>query len=91
MPKADTNHLSLDILMPAQVASTQLERAACLMIEEEGAQFWDSSLDVDCSKKNEGADDVSVSHTQEYIGSPFILIVQATDDTDKYTKTVVIQ
>lgn len=74
MPKADINHLSLDIMMPTHVASTQLERAAFQMTEEEGAQFWDSSLDVDCSKKN-GADDVSVSPTQEYIGSPFILVV----------------
>jgi len=91
MPKADTDHLSLDILKPAQLASTQLERAVCQMIEEEDAQFWDSSLDVDCFKKNEGADDVSVSPTQEYIGSPFILVVQTTNDTEKYTTTMVIQ
>ena len=78
MPKADTDHLSLDILMPTQVASTQLERVACLMTEEENAQFWDSSLDEDCSKQDAVANDVSMSPAQEYHGLPFILIVHAT-------------
>jgi len=45
------------------------------MTEEEGAQFWDSSLDGDCSNQDVGADDVSVFPAQEYIGSPFILVV----------------
>jgi len=36
MPKADTDHLSLDILKPTQLASTKFERAACQMTEEEG-------------------------------------------------------
>lgn len=60
-PKVNIDHLSLDILMPAQMASTQIEKAACEVTKEEGAQFWDSSLDVDCSKEDEGADEVSVS------------------------------
>jgi len=60
------------------------------MTEEEGAQFWDPSLDKDCSKKDAGANDVCVSSTQEYIGFPFRLIMQATDDKDKYTITIVI-
>lgn len=91
MPKADTDHLSLDILMPSQVASTQLERADCQMAEEEDAQFWDSSLDDDCSKQDKGADDVFVSSTHEHIGTTFILIVQAIEDAEKYTVTMVIQ
>jgi len=76
--------------MTAQVASTQIERAACQMTEEEGAQSWNSSLDADCSDKNEGADDVSVSPAQEYIVSSFILVVQTLKDTEKYT-TMIIQ
>ena len=51
----------------------------------------DSSLDEDCSKKDSGADNVSVSSTHEHIGTPFIFIVQATDDKDKYTTTMSIQ
>lgn len=89
--KANTDHFSLDIMKPTQVASTQTEKVTCQMTEEEGAHNWDTSLDVDCSEKNEGADDVSMSPTQEYIGSPFILIVQAIDDKDKYIATIVIQ
>ena len=63
MPKDNTDHLSLDISMLAQVASTQLERAACQMTEEEDAQFWGSSLDEDCAKQDAGAGDVCVSST----------------------------
>lgn len=37
MPKAETDHPSLDILKPAQVAWTQIEKAACQVTEEEGA------------------------------------------------------
>ena len=91
MLKANMDNICLDILKPAQVASKQIERAAFQMTEEEGVQLWDSSLDEDCSKKNEGAHDVFVSSTHEYIGTPFILIVQATNDKDKYIATVVIQ
>jgi len=91
MPEADIDNLSLDIPNPAQVASAQLERAVCQVREEEGAQFWDSSLDVNCSKEYAGVDEVSVSPAQECIGSPFILIVQATDDKDKCLETIVIQ
>lgn len=36
-PKADTNHLSLDILMPSQMASTQAEMAAYQMTDKEDA------------------------------------------------------
>lgn len=75
IPKADTDNLGLDVLMPTQVASTQIERAVCQITEEEDAQFWDNSLDVDCSSKNSRADDVFVPSTQECINSPFILIV----------------
>jgi len=60
------------------------------MTKEEGAQSWDSSLGVDCSKRDEGVDEVSVSPAKEYIGSPFILIMQATDEKDKYIATIVI-
>jgi len=90
IPKADTDHLSLDVLKPAQVASTQLEGAVYQITEEEGAQRWDTSLDADYSKKYAGANEVFVSSTQEYHGSPFILIVQAIDDTDRYIATIVI-
>lgn len=48
-------------------------------------------MDVDYSKKYMGENDVSLSPAQEYIGSPFILVVQATNDTDKYTATIFIQ
>lgn len=48
-------------------------------------------MNVDYSKKNEGEHDVFMSPAQEYIGSPFILIVQATNDKDKYTAAMVIQ
>jgi len=34
--------------------------------------MWDTSLDVDCSKEDVGADEVFVSSTQEYTSSPFI-------------------
>jgi len=54
------------------------------MTEEEGEKSWDSPLDA-------GVDDVFVSSTHEHIGTPFILIVQATDDTEKYTAFIVIQ
>jgi len=91
MLKAEADHLSLDILKPAQVASTQIEKAAYQMTEEENVQFWGSFLDEDCSKKNIGADNVSVSLTHEHIGAPFILIVQVTDDKDKYTVAMIIQ
>jgi len=37
MPKANTDHLSLDIPMPTQVVSTWLGRADCQMAEEEDA------------------------------------------------------
>jgi len=89
--KVETDHLSFDILKPAQVASTQIERVAYQMTKEEDAKFWDSSLDEDCSKKDAGADDVFVSSRLEHISTPFILIVQATDDTEKYTTFMVIQ
>jgi len=91
MLKAEADHLSLDILKPAQVASTHIEKAAYQMTEEENVQFWDSSLDEDYSKKNSGANNVSVSPTHEHIGAPFILIVQATGDKDKYTAAMIIQ
>jgi len=90
-PKAETDHLSFDFLMPAQMASTQTEKAAYQMTEEEDAQFWDSSLDVDCPKQDPGADEVSMSSTHKHIGVPFILFVQATGDKDKYTTFMVIQ
>jgi len=45
------------------------------MTKEEDAQFWDPSLDEDCSKKNAGAGDVCLSSIQEHIGLPFTLIV----------------
>jgi len=61
------------------------------MTEKEDAHFWNSYLDEDCSKKNSGADNVSVSPTHEHIGAPFILIVQAIDDKDKYTIAMIIQ
>jgi len=61
------------------------------MIEEEDAQSWNSYLDVDYFKKNEGADNVPVSPAQEYSGASFILVVQTTKDTDKYTIDMVIQ
>ena len=37
MPKVDMDNLSLGILKPAQLASTQLERSVCQITEEEGA------------------------------------------------------
>jgi len=91
MLKAKTDHLSLDILMSAQMVSTQIERAAYQITEEEDAQSWNSYLDVDCFKKNEGADSVPVTPTQEYTGSLFILVVQIIDDKDKYTAAMIIQ
>ena len=91
MLKAETDYLSLDILMPSQVASTKIKRAACQMTKEEDAQFWDSSLDEDCSKQNARADNFFLSPAQEYNGSSFILVVQATDDIDKYTTAMIIQ
>ena len=91
MLKAEADHLSLDIMKPAQVASTQIEMATYQMTEEEHVQLWDSSLDEDCSKKDSGPDNVSVSPTHEHIGTPFIFIMQDTSDKDKYTATVVIQ
>lgn len=72
MPKVDMDNTCLDVPEPAQLASTQLEGAVCQIIEEEGAQMWDTSLDVDCSKEDVGADEVFVSSTQEYTSSPFI-------------------
>jgi len=36
MPKLETDHLNLDTLMLAQMASTQVERAVFLLAEEEG-------------------------------------------------------
>ena len=90
-PKADTDHLSLDILMPAQMASTQTERAAYQITEEEDAQSWNSSLDEDCSKKDSGVNNVSVAPTHEHIGASFIFIVKVTKDIEKYTTNMVIQ
>lgn len=81
----------LNILKPAQVASTQCERVVCQIIEEEGAQFWDTSLDWAGSKQATEAGEVFMSHTQEYIDSQFILIVQATNDIAKYAATLVVQ
>lgn len=91
MPKVDMDKLRLDITKPAQLASTQPEKAVCQTIEEEGPQIWDTFFDGACSKKATGAGEVFVSPTQEYIDSPFILIVQATDDTSKYAITLIIQ
>ena len=91
MLKAKTDHLSLDIMKPAQMASTQTEEAAYQLTEEENAQSWDSSLDEDCSMKDAGADDVFVSPTQENNGSSFILVVKTTNDIDKYTAAMTIQ
>ena len=90
MPKADMDNLSLDIPKPAQLASTQLERAVYQITEEEDARFLDTSLDVDCSKKDVGADEVFMSPAQEYIGSPFIVIVKATNGSDKCTTIIVV-
>ena len=90
MLKAETDHLSLDILIPAQLASIELERVAYQMTEEEGAQSWNSSLDVDYSKKNKGVDYVSVSPAQENDGASSILVVQTTKETDKYTAAMII-
>ena len=75
MLKVETHHLSLGILMFAQMAPTQIEKAAYQMTEEEDVQLWDSSLDEDCSKKDSGADDVSVPPAQEFDGSSFILVM----------------
>lgn len=60
------------------------------MTDEEDAQSWNSYLDVDCFKKNKGADNVSVSPTQEYNGASFILVMKTTKDTDKYTEVMII-
>jgi len=89
--KVETDHLSLDIIKPVQVASTQSGKVAYQMIEEEDAQLWDSSLDEDCSKKHAEANDVSMPPAQEYNGASFILVVQATDDVGKYTISMIIQ
>lgn len=48
-------------------------------------------LDAGCSKQYAVEDDVFVSSTHEHIGTPFILIVQAIQDTEKYIVTMVIQ
>ena len=48
-------------------------------------------MDEDCSKQDEGEDDVAVFPTQEHIGTPFILVFQATYDIKKYTAFMVIQ
>jgi len=61
------------------------------MTEEEDVQFWESSLDEGCSKEDAGAGDVCLSSTREYIGSPFLLTVQATDSTKKCTTFIIIQ
>lgn len=61
------------------------------MTEEEGVQLWDSSLDEHYSKKDSGANKFSVSPTHEHIGTPFIFIVQAIGDKDKYTTVMIIQ
>lgn len=91
MLNSETDHLSLDILIPAQMDSTQIEREAYQMTEEEDVQLWDSSLNEDCSKKDSGVDNVSMSPTHEHIDTPFIFIVQATGDKDKYTTAMIIQ
>ena len=89
--KAETDHLSFDVLIPAQWVPTQIERTACQMTEEENVQSWESSLDEDCSKKDSGANVVSVSPAQEFNGASFILVVQTTEDKDKYTEAIIIQ
>ena len=67
MLKAETDHLSLAILIPAQMASTHTERAAFQMTEEADVQYWNPSLDEDCSKQDEGAENVFVSCHAEIV------------------------
>jgi len=89
--KAETDHLSFDLLEPAQMASIQIEKTAYQMTKEKDVQSWNPSLDEDCSNKGLRAKNVSVSHAQEYNGASFILVVQTTIDTDEYRVFMVIQ
>lgn len=73
------------------MASTHPEKAVHQITEEQGSQIWGTFFDGACSKEATEANEVFVSLTQECIGSPFILIVQATNDIVEYTTVLVIQ
>jgi len=74
----------------SQLASVQLKKPVCEIMEEEGPQIWDMFFDGACSREAVGAGVVLISPTQECIHLSFKLTFPVTNNITEYEALILV-